>query len=309
MPPLPLSLSSSSPPLPPPNATITSISSPTSSTTTHRHPKGACGLDNHQRGRVGSGSAQKGAFGLCDASWVRSAWSGSNHHEGGFGLGLAAAPEGGCVWVASAGGMVCKLLSPKRVRFDYGFMTPQGCVGLGAATTLRWVWVAATQQGVFRSVIVHRTNKGIGCVEFGCGIAGVCRVCLRKHEYVYEEDIKLLKREIYLRDLNIKELKRKLELVTKEKDEVQLTVQNFENSLKSLSELLDKQIMDKCKTELGYNVVPPPYTGNFMPPKHDLVYPSLDDFVDVIESTSESVVKKPTIETNEPKTARKEDGA
>ncbi|GJZ26588.1 hypothetical protein Tco_0570841 [Tanacetum coccineum] len=67
--------------------------------------------------------------------------------------------------------------------------------------------------------------------------------------------------------------------------------------------------MDKCKTGLRYNVVPPPYTGNFMPPKPDLVYPSLDDFVDVNESASKSIVEKPTVETNEPKTARKEDGA
>ncbi|GKD99489.1 ribonuclease H-like domain-containing protein, partial [Tanacetum coccineum] len=42
----------------------------------------------------------------------------------------------------------------------------------------------------------------------------------KKNESVYEEDIKLLKREIYLRDLDITELKRKLELATKEKDEV-----------------------------------------------------------------------------------------
>ncbi|GJX58772.1 hypothetical protein Tco_0290162 [Tanacetum coccineum] len=131
----------------------------------------------------------------------------------------------------------------------------------------------------------------------------------KKNESVYEEDIKLLKREIYLRDLDIVELKRKLELSTKEKDEVQLTVQKFENSSKSLSKLLDRQIMDKCKTGLGYNVVPPPYTGNFMPPKPDLVYPSLDDFVDVNESVSESVVEKPTAESNEPKTARIENGA
>ncbi|GKB58825.1 ribonuclease H-like domain-containing protein, partial [Tanacetum coccineum] len=59
----------------------------------------------------------------------------------------------------------------------------------------------------------------------------------------------------------------------------------------------------------GYNVIPPPYTGNFMPPKFDLVYPSLDDFVDVNESVSESVVEKPTVETNEPETSRKENGA
>ncbi|GJU34674.1 putative ribonuclease H-like domain-containing protein [Tanacetum coccineum] len=67
--------------------------------------------------------------------------------------------------------------------------------------------------------------------------------------------------------------------------------------------------MDKCKTRLGYNAAPPPYIGNFMPQEPDLVYPSLDNFVDVSESVSESIVKKPTVETNEPKTARKENGA
>nr|GEU32450.1 hypothetical protein [Tanacetum cinerariifolium] len=71
----------------------------------------------------------------------------------------------------------------------------------------------------------------------------------------------------------------------------------------------NSKIMDKCKTGLGYNVVPPPYTGNFMPPKPDLVYPSLDDFVDVNESVSEYVVENPTIESNEPKTVRNENEA
>ncbi|GKB91951.1 hypothetical protein Tco_0964223 [Tanacetum coccineum] len=151
----------------------------------------------------------------------------------------------------------------------------------------------------------------ISVVSYKTGLESVeARLLVfKKNKSVYEEDIKLLKREIYLRDLDITELKRKLELATKEKDEVQLTVQKFENSSKSLSKLLDSQIMDKCKTGLGYNVVPPPYTGNFMPPKSDLVYPSLDDFVDVNESVSESVVEKITIETNEPETARKENGA
>ncbi|GJV63680.1 putative ribonuclease H-like domain-containing protein [Tanacetum coccineum] len=92
----------------------------------------------------------------------------------------------------------------------------------------------------------------------------------KKNESVYEEDIKLLKCEIYLKDLDITKLKRKLELATKEKDKVQLTVQKFENSSKSLSKLLDSQIMDKCKTGL---------------------------------------VEKSTVETNEPKTDSKEEGA
>nr|GEZ84627.1 hypothetical protein [Tanacetum cinerariifolium] len=109
----------------------------------------------------------------------------------------------------------------------------------------------------------------------------------KKNKFVYEEDIKLLKYEIYLRDLDITELKRKLELATKEKD----------------------KIMDKYKTGLRYNFIPPSYTGNFMPPKPELVYPSLDEFVDVNESVSESVVEKPTVESNEPKTIRKENRA
>ncbi|GKA94673.1 hypothetical protein Tco_0816711, partial [Tanacetum coccineum] len=44
-------------------------------------------------------------------------------------------------------------------------------------------------------------------------------------------------------------------------------------------------------------------------PKPNLVYPSLDDFVDVNESVSESIVEKHAVETNEPKTARKENRA
>ncbi|GKA91688.1 ribonuclease H-like domain-containing protein [Tanacetum coccineum] len=144
----------------------------------------------------------------------------------------------------------------------------------------------------------------VSAVSYKTGLESIDARLLvfKKNEYVYREDIKLLKREIFLRDLDIKELKRKLDLAIKEKYKVQLTVQKFENSSKNLSKLLDRQIMDKCKIGLGYNAVPPPYTGSFMPLKSDLVYPSLDDFVDV----NESVVKNPTVETNEPETSRKE---
>nr|GEW04325.1 ribonuclease H-like domain-containing protein [Tanacetum cinerariifolium] len=75
----------------------------------------------------------------------------------------------------------------------------------------------------------------------------------------------------------------------------------------SSSSYTNFEIMDKCKIRLGYNAVPPPYTGNFMSPKPDLVHPSLDDFVD--EFVSEFVVKKPNVESNEPKTVRKENRA
>ncbi|GJV24135.1 putative ribonuclease H-like domain-containing protein [Tanacetum coccineum] len=191
------------------------------------------------------------------------------------------------------------MANKERIRYDWSDQAEEG------PTNFALLAYSSTN-----SIKDLRTAR-ISVVSYKTGLESVeaMLVVFKKNESVYEEDIKLLKCEIYLRDLDITELKRKLELATKEKDEVQLTIQKFENSSKSLSKLLDSQIIDKCKTGLGYNVVPPPYTGNFMPPKPDLVYPSLDDFVDVNESVSESEVEKPIVESNEPKTARKENGA
>ncbi|GJQ94397.1 hypothetical protein Tco_0005536 [Tanacetum coccineum] len=122
----------------------------------------------------------------------------------------------------------------------------------------------------------------------------------KKNESVYEKDIKVLKCEIYLREVSITELRRKLELAQKQKDKIQLTVEKFKNSSKSLSKLKDCQIVDKCKTSLGYNAVPPPYTGKFMPPKPDLSFSGLEEFVDE-PIVSEPTVKKSVVETSEAK--------
>ncbi|GJZ20740.1 putative ribonuclease H-like domain-containing protein [Tanacetum coccineum] len=128
---------------------------------------------------------------------------------------------------------------------------------------------------------------------------------IRKNEPVYEEDIKVLKREIHLREVAITELRRKLELAQKQKDEIQLTVENFKNSSKNLSKLIDCQIVDKCKTGLGYNAVPPPYTENFMPPKLDLSFSGLEEF------TSEPTVEKNKAKASKakPKAVRKNNGS
>ncbi|GJT99449.1 hypothetical protein Tco_1109788, partial [Tanacetum coccineum] len=92
----------------------------------------------------------------------------------------------------------------------------------------------------------------------------------KKNGSVYEEDIKVLKREIHLREIAITELRRKFRV----------------------------------------NVVPPPYTGNFMPPKPDLSFSGLEEF------TNEPVVIKPIVETSEaracadkPKAVRKNNSA
>nr|GEW25243.1 hypothetical protein [Tanacetum cinerariifolium] len=83
----------------------------------------------------------------------------------------------------------------------------------------------------------------------------------------------------------------KLELAQKEKDNIQLTVDKFENASKSLNKLIDNQIVDNYKKGLGYenyNDVPPPYTGNFKPQKPDLSS-GLDKFANkpVVENNNE----------------------
>ncbi|GKD67907.1 ribonuclease H-like domain-containing protein [Tanacetum coccineum] len=71
----------------------------------------------------------------------------------------------------------------------------------------------------------------------------------------------------------------------------------------------------KLLKRLGYNAVPPPYTGNFMPPKPDLSFSGLEEFVNE-PIVSEPTVKKPVVETSEakasadkPKVVRKNNGA
>nr|GEY61951.1 putative ribonuclease H-like domain-containing protein [Tanacetum cinerariifolium] len=97
-----------------------------------------------------------------------------------------------------------------------------------------------------------RTSK-LNAITFKTGLKFVeARLLVyKKNEYVSEEDIKAFKHEIHLREVAITELRRKLELDQKQKDEIQLTVENFENSSKSLRKLIDCQIVDNCKTGLG----------------------------------------------------------
>ncbi|GKD43756.1 ribonuclease H-like domain-containing protein, partial [Tanacetum coccineum] len=97
-------------------------------------------------------------------------------------------------------------------------------------------------------------------------------IVYKKNEFVYEEDIKILKRKIHLREVSITELRRKLELVQKQKDEIQLIVEKLENSSKR----------------------------NFMPPKPDLSFTGLEEFVNE-PIVSEPTVKNPVVENSKAK--------
>nr|GEU75780.1 ribonuclease H-like domain-containing protein [Tanacetum cinerariifolium] len=115
----------------------------------------------------------------------------------------------------------------------------------------------------------------------------------------------------------------------KERDELKLTLEKFQTSSKNLSKLLESQITDKTslgydsqvfnsdelnsyesddsvptslvndryKTCEGYHVVPPPYTGTFMPPKPDLVFHDAPP-------TSETVPNMVYVESSTNKTSK-----
>ncbi|GKC87643.1 hypothetical protein Tco_1148292 [Tanacetum coccineum] len=112
----------------------------------------------------------------------------------------------------------------------------------------------------------------------------------KKNETVYEESINVLNLEVKLRDNALVENKKKLEK---------------ENN--------------KSKSDKGYHAVPPPYTGNFIPFKHDLTF--IDEMVEsenmdvttivtpsivkIVESNHESAGVKNNSDVVEPKTIRK----
>ncbi|GKA34883.1 putative ribonuclease H-like domain-containing protein, partial [Tanacetum coccineum] len=113
------------------------------------------------------------------------------------------------------------------------------------------------------------------------------------------ETIELLKSQ---NDQLLKDLK-KSELIV-----LAYKTDKFEQASKSLNKLIDYQIVDNCKKDLGYenyNAVPPPYTGNFMPLTPDLSFTGLDEFV------NEPIVENYKAMSNEakPKVVRKYDDA
>nr|GEZ87980.1 hypothetical protein [Tanacetum cinerariifolium] len=65
----------------------------------------------------------------------------------------------------------------------------------------------------------------------------------------------------------------------------------------------DPKIVNNCKKGLGYenyNAVPPPYIGNFMPPKPDLCFTKLDEFANkpVAENTKSSNEETKAVKKN-----------
>ncbi|GJW40545.1 hypothetical protein Tco_0066390 [Tanacetum coccineum] len=106
---------------------------------------------------------------------------------------------------------------------------------------------------------------------------------------------------------NVKILKEQNEQLLKDLKSSKLNAITYKIGLESVEARLqvykkNEFVMRKI-SRLGYNDVPPPYTGNFMPPKPNLSFSGLEEFVNE-PIVSEPTVKKPVVETSETKASK-----
>nr|GEX89757.1 ribonuclease H-like domain-containing protein [Tanacetum cinerariifolium] len=156
-------------------------------------------------------------------------------------------------------------------------------------------------------------------------------VVYQQNENVFEEDIKLLKLDVMLRDNALVDIRKKFKKAKQERDELKLKLEKFQTSSKNLSKLPASQISDKTglgyynqvfnstmfdcdelissdsdvsmptspvhdryNSGKGYHVVPPPYTATFMPSKRDLVFhdvPTVNETVHTVLNVEPSPTK------------------
>nr|GEZ10242.1 retrovirus-related Pol polyprotein from transposon TNT 1-94 [Tanacetum cinerariifolium] len=125
----------------------------------------------------------------------------------------------------------------------------------------------------------------------------------RNQELKYCEKIRVLEFKTESSTDCIKNLKKELELIKKEKEGLDSKLAGFQTASKDLDSLLESQILDKNKQGLGYSAVPPPPAQVYSPSKKDLSWTGLPEFKDdtvtdysrpspAIESTSDDAQNK-----------------
>nr|GEZ26041.1 hypothetical protein [Tanacetum cinerariifolium] len=169
----------------------------------------------------------------------------------------------------------------------------------------------ATLQTHYDNLTVEFRKSHLDVLSYKIGLESIEArlVVYQKNGTVFKEDIKLLKLYVMLRDNALAELRKKFKKAKKEINDLKLTLDKFQTLSKNLSKLLESQVSDKTglgfdsqvfncqvfeceefhshdfddrvpknlendkyKTSEGYHDVPPPYIGNFMPPKLDLFF-------------------------------------
>nr|GEW08136.1 hypothetical protein [Tanacetum cinerariifolium] len=119
--------------------------------------------------------------------------------------------------------------------------------------------------------------------ERGLSQVEVRLVEFKENEIKYCEKIRVLERDIELKDNKIEYLRNELEEVKKEKKSIDFKIENFENALKDLDRLLGSQKLDKVMKGVGFNkycAVSPPPAQVYSPPKKDMSWMGLHEFVD-----------------------------
>ncbi|GJW29859.1 hypothetical protein Tco_0046734, partial [Tanacetum coccineum] len=92
-------------------------------------------------------------------------------------------------------------------------------------------------------------------------------------------------------------LKEHYDNMTKDFNKSQLNVGAYKAGVESVEAKLDVYKKNEYKIGEGYHAVPPPYTGNFMPPKPNLVLADEEEYV-----FSESITSTPAVATSKVKT-------
>ncbi|GJS36435.1 ribonuclease H-like domain-containing protein [Tanacetum coccineum] len=193
----------------------------------------------------------------------------------------------------------------------------------------------ATLKEIYNSLSSDYKKSQFNLVSYKAGLESVEAKLAhyKKNKVVFKESINVLKLEVKLRDTALVENKKKLEKAEKERDELKLTLEKFQNSSKSLNKLLESQVINKFKTGLGYNAassttaspavesfvnssemlenqennksrsdkgyraVPSPFTGNFIPFKPDLMF--MDKIVESENMDVTTIVTPSNVKTFE----------
>ncbi|GJY75042.1 hypothetical protein Tco_0479473, partial [Tanacetum coccineum] len=111
-------------------------------------------------------------------------------------------------------------------------------------------WSFQAEEGITNFALMAYTSQGY---QMGLESLEARIVVQEKNKAIYEEDIAFLKYDVQVKDISIKNLKNKLEEALKEKDDLKLKLEKFEESSKNLTKLINSQITSKDKTGLGFD--------------------------------------------------------
>nr|GEX61750.1 hypothetical protein [Tanacetum cinerariifolium]GEX65491.1 hypothetical protein [Tanacetum cinerariifolium] len=131
----------------------------------------------------------------------------------------------------------------------------------------------ATLQSHYDKLTVDFRKSQFNVISYKSGLKSFeARLVVdQQNENLFEEEIKLLKLDVMLRDNALVELRKKFKAAKKERDNQVFASDELPSSESDVS-VPTSLVHNMYKSGEGYHAVPPPYTGTFMPPKPDLVF-------------------------------------